>query len=454
MEQFNIFQIPNNDFKNMMNLNGAEVFVNGSRKYALISNNSAVKEFNDKYISTDFNMNRGDIVFYDSKYWMLTTQVGTPRYESYKANMRMIEHEVFFNLSSMNTPPDDFILKTPAIVQQTTDFGLEYTRTAEIISVHSEIHVFVQDNAKTRNLLKISNTSSGSIIFGDRVYKIIGVSTVNKGVLDVTCNFDGKANVTDRESGVYQTPANLEDVTDTTMFGLERDFVLNEYQSQVTPLTHTITNASANANGSIVLTWKAEANRNEYVGFEGYEVRLLKDNVEYMAQHLGENIFSHTFNVPEGNYIAEVYSKFSTLKSDESTLPARTESMVVAMDTGTPLPPSTLGTNVGNINTTPTDSEYYQYNGKLHVAWDREANADNYAGFAGYEIVLGWYMIFGGESVQQTIEVGDVTQYEFTNLTPNAMYFVRFRSKFVNEGQTFYASMQESETVSVEEGYI
>lgn len=66
MEKFNIFSRMDNDFKNMLDIAGEVIYHNGKKKIALISNTRYLKEFNDKYISTDFNMKRGDYIYYDT----------------------------------------------------------------------------------------------------------------------------------------------------------------------------------------------------------------------------------------------------------------------------------------------------------------------------------------------------------------------------------------------------
>ncbi|MED5103412.1 hypothetical protein P9858_25160 [Niallia circulans] len=277
MNPFNLFDINRNDFNFMMDMNGKLIFVNGEPKRALISNTRNLKDYNDKYISTDYNMSRGDIVFYDSMYWMLTTQVGTPRYESYKALMRQAEHDIIFNLSFVSSPPQKYLLKCPAIVQQSSDFGAEYSRSTETITVYSEIHVFVQDNAKTRNIIELANDADGRIVFGRRSFEITGVSTANKGVLDITCTLTTKAPTDDYDNSIYNPPANFEQYIDDSMYQLQDGSGGGSGTLQL-PDASVVTNVGTInvtlAFNSYDVTWDIEANKDNYLGFAGYRVRV------------------------------------------------------------------------------------------------------------------------------------------------------------------------------------
>ena len=78
MDKFNIFKLQYNAFNDMMLLAGQEVFVNGAKKYGIITNTDT-REFNDKYLSTNFAMMRGDYIYYNDMYWMIWNQVTVPR---------------------------------------------------------------------------------------------------------------------------------------------------------------------------------------------------------------------------------------------------------------------------------------------------------------------------------------------------------------------------------------
>ncbi|USK36010.1 hypothetical protein LIT25_12435 [Bacillus sp. F19] len=53
--------------------------------------------------------------------------------------------------------------------------------------------------------------------------------------------------------------------------------------------------------------------------------------------------------------------------------------------------------------------------------------------------------------VKTTVEVGDVTTYTFNPVKTGQFYFLLIRAMYVNKGNVFYATMQESPTVATEQ---
>lgn len=317
MNPYNLFSTNRDDFSNLMNINGELIFVNGEPKRALISNKKEMSNLNDKYISTNFNMNRGDIVFWDSKYWIITSQVGAPRYESYKAIIRQVEHDIIFNISFAPNSPQKYLLKCLALVQQTSDFGLEYSRLSETISVQSEIHLFVQDNEKTRHIIQLANSSNGRIIFGRRSFEITGVSTANKGILDITCTLTTKSQNDDYEIEIYNPPINFEYYIDDSMYEIKDGASdgSNELQlPEVSVRTNVGTISIKNSFLSYDVTWSNEINKDNYLGFTGYRVRVYRETLWGAGDLLEEQVVT----IAETNISEHVNGDYGLLVTIES----------------------------------------------------------------------------------------------------------------------------------------
>lgn len=303
MNQFNLFETNKRDFRILLNINGSYIYVNGEPKRGLITNTRYVNEFNDKYISTNNLISRGDIVYHDSIYWIIMTQVGTPRYESYKALMRQAEHDIIFNLSYASNPQPKYLLKCPAIVQQTSDFNMEYSRSVETITVNSEIHVFVQDNEKTRKIIELANKTNGRIVFGRRSFEITGVSTANKGVLDITCTLTTKTEKDDYDNGIFNPPSNFEDYIDNSMYQLHDGSESGSGDLQLPDVSMSTNVGLINVENSFMsfnVTWDVEDTKNKYLGFAGYRVRVYRETMFGEGAMLEEQIVTTEYtNIAE-----------------------------------------------------------------------------------------------------------------------------------------------------------
>ena len=303
MNPYNLFKTNKDDFQFLLDINSSYIYVNGEPKRGLVTNTRYIKEFNDKYISTNYNMSRGDIVYYESLYWIIMTQVGVPRYESYKALMRQAEHDIIFNLSYTSNPQTKYLLKCPAIIQQTSDFNMEYSRTVETITVNSEIHVFIQDNVKTRKVIELTNSINGRIVFGRRSYEITGVSTANKGVLDITCTLTTKIPTDDYDNGIFNPPSNFEDYIDNSMYQLHDGSESGSGDLQLPDESMSTNVGLINVENSFMsfnVTWDVEDTKNKYLGFAGYRVRVYRETMFGEGAMLEEQIVTTEYvNIPE-----------------------------------------------------------------------------------------------------------------------------------------------------------
>ncbi|UUV26394.1 MULTISPECIES: hypothetical protein [Lysinibacillus] len=293
MNPYNLFKTNKDDFQFLLDINSSFIYVNSEPKRGLVTNTRYINEFNDKYISTNYNLSRGDIVYYESLYWIIMTQVGVPRYESYKALMRQAEHDIIFNLSYTSNPQTRYLLKCPAIIQQTSDFNMEYSRTVETITVNSEIHVFIQDNVKTRKVIELTNSINGRIVFGRRSYEITGVSTANKGVLDITCTLTTQTEKDDYDNEIYNPPANFGDYIDDSMYHLQDGSDGGSGELQLPDESISTDVGTINVGKSFMsydVTWNVEVNKNKYIGFAGYRFRVYKETMFGEGTMLEEQI--------------------------------------------------------------------------------------------------------------------------------------------------------------------
>jgi len=454
MEMFNVMKTMSNDFRNLLSMAGKEIYINGEEKYALISNIRTLKEFNDKYISTEFNMQRGDIIFYDNKYWMITTQVGSPRYESYKAQIRQVEHDLIFNLSFLNNPSQKYLLKCPSIVSKTSDFTQEYSRTTGMIMINSEIHVFVQDNEKTRRIIELVNKAYGRILFGKRSYEITGISSVNKGVLDITCNLTTTTTGDDYETGIYNTPANYEQFIDESMYALEgivqgKPLAPNGLQTNVGTITATnIVNQTTSGLGSMTITWVQDASASQYKDFNGYKVTLVKDGSAIATTNVTG--LTATFNdLQAGDYVAEVSILFATYTAGQGSLSQASGTFTIANESVKPLPPTDYNTSVSPVGITAVGETSQDSDGVITYTWTTDANADNYSGFVGYELKL----TNGSYTEQQLVTLDKTaTSYQWTNLS-EGQYAGMIRVKFVNGETTTYGSWMTFDIVTIQDNF-
>lgn len=221
MDKFNIFKTQYNAFNDMLLLAGQEVFVNGEKKHGMITNTDT-REFNDKYLSTDFPLMRGDYIYYNNMYWMIWNQVTVPRAENYKGIMRQAEHDVIFNLYYADVT-SKYLLKCPAIIQRTSDYTTHYQSTVSMVTIDSEIHVFVRDTPSTRRIIKVVGKGDGQIVLGERNYDIIGVSIEKKGYLNVTCRLGIRNDKSDYINNIYWSsntskPSDWESQIDDTFY--------------------------------------------------------------------------------------------------------------------------------------------------------------------------------------------------------------------------------------------
>lgn len=392
MDMFNVFKAPTNAFDELLYINGQQIYHNGKKKNAIITN-PEIKEFNDKYISSDFKLVRGDYIHYDNTYWMVWNQVNVSRADSFKGIMRQAEHDVVFNLYYAGVT-SNYLLKAPAIIQRTSD----YTMRADdmMTTIDSEIHVFVQDTASTRRIVDLMNKSDGQIVLGERNYDIIGVSFEKKGYLDVTCRMGTRNSGTDYKNNIYWNangkPSDWANQFDLSFYeqegqGTTLPVVPDNYQTNVTFSTFNVTEYTSTQAGSFTANWTEEGNKNTYADFKGYKVRLLQNGSELVMNMTNDTSATFT-NLSVGDYVIEVTSRFG---NNNTILPV-TSVTINVVDGDAPI--ATPDTDTTDV----TVKSYNDSNSYGTLVWTPEVDKNAYEDFYGYRVEVYTSSLFGGDT--------------------------------------------------------
>lgn len=382
----NIFDTPNTAFNDMMAVGGQQFYHNGKKRVGIITNPD-IKEFNDKYVSTDYQLVRGDYIYYDSTYWMVWNQVNVARAEAFKGIMRQSEHDVTFNLLYADVS-SNYLLKCPAIISRTSDYTLRADEKMTLID--SEIHVFVQDTALTRKIDGLVGKKDGQIVVGQRNYEITGISYEKKGYLDITCKMGLKNGTTDYQNSVYW---NIDGKRSDWQDNYNLTFYEREGEQMVLPnvpmnyQTSVVLTLSSDAQtASVTARWTQEANKATYANFTGYKVRLLKNGSEIALNMVGTDTLTHSFNALEtGDYVVEVYSIFG---GESITIPT-TQTVAVVGETTPTLTPNDVTTSVKM-------TAYDDSRSTGLLSWEQDENASKFDGYTltGYQVEVWSSMMF------------------------------------------------------------
>lgn len=96
----NLFNIDDeSNFIYMLEAAGRNVTVNNSSApiKALITNSKLETNYDDRYVSTLEGLQRGDLIDYNNKKYMIISEVNDRRYGHYKGVIRHLPHEIVFN---------------------------------------------------------------------------------------------------------------------------------------------------------------------------------------------------------------------------------------------------------------------------------------------------------------------------------------------------------------------
>ncbi|OFD65478.1 hypothetical protein BWGOE4_12390 [Bacillus mycoides] len=351
MDKFNIFKTQYNAFNDMISLAGQEVYVNGEKKHGIITNTDTT-EFNDKYLSTDFVMMRGDYIYYDNMYWMIWNQVTVPRAENYKGIMRQAEQDIIFNLYYAGVT-SKYLLKCPAIIQRTSDYTQHYQSTVSMITLDSEIHVFVRDTPSTRRIIELGGKSDGEIVLGERNYDIIGVSIEKKGYLNITCRLGIRNDKSDYVNNIYWSSGTSKP---------------SDWASQIDDTFYQRGSIQPESTGTVTVKHVNESN------VEIATSDLLTGNVG--------SIYTTSAKIIDG------YTLKTTPANASGTYIEGNVDVVYVYKKDVAPPTSNLPTG-----TEPTEIKMESYDdsssGKGLITWTEELKKNNWDGFSGYRIQVG-----------------------------------------------------------------
>lgn len=100
MDQFNLFDqsVVVQDFESILFYMGQQVNINGQPQRVLITNTNLNTDYDDRKITAQVPLQRGDIVEFNGNRYMVISQVNDKRYEKYKAIIRRLTHSIIFNL--------------------------------------------------------------------------------------------------------------------------------------------------------------------------------------------------------------------------------------------------------------------------------------------------------------------------------------------------------------------
>lgn len=183
-----------NDFTYIMNEVGSQVLINGQSTQALITNTklNIHVDYDDRYISTTTELERGQIVHYNNGKWIVLTETEAPRHHKYKAIMRHLTHTFEILIGEVEGEIIDYDRFGRPIYGESTPIYLEVNAFAEqrkimattgaIRVVEGEILFTISDNEENRQL-EMNNTLS----FGGSNYRIYAIDQTQKGLLILNC---------------------------------------------------------------------------------------------------------------------------------------------------------------------------------------------------------------------------------------------------------------------------
>lgn len=219
MKQFNMFNSPDHDFDNFMNIRNDYAYINKQRVPVFITTSPEFKNTSYRFISTKTPIKMGDLVFYQDRYWMIISQADVKRHENYRGKMQLIEHDIYFNLKQIENSiriPLKYLIKVPALVEFTSDATIIQSVNAPMELLDGELHIKIQDNAVTKLIAEMRG-SRGRIIFGKIAWEIIHASWAEKGVFDLTCRVGLIEDDDDLDNGVAGMSYNPE-LVDMSMY--------------------------------------------------------------------------------------------------------------------------------------------------------------------------------------------------------------------------------------------
>lgn len=191
------------DYQYLLDSMGKDVTVNGAATptRVIITNSNINSNFDDKYVSALSPLNRGDLIDYDGRKFMVISEESTKRYNKWKGLMRLLPHRIVINTSCQFSTVDCFI--------STSSLGMS---TDRIISLpDGQIQVYLSSNS-----LRIQLKQTNRFLVEGQPFSIEGIDTFSKpGMVILTCVKGQLLSTDDQVNGIANGLACPVDITNT-----------------------------------------------------------------------------------------------------------------------------------------------------------------------------------------------------------------------------------------------
>ncbi|OLS37930.1 hypothetical protein BTR22_05315 [Alkalihalophilus pseudofirmus] len=182
-----------NDFQHVLDQAGHDITINEEDARAVITNvklNINV-DYDDRYISTLHDIKRGDVIDYNSRKWIILSEVEAMRHHKYKAIMRHLTHNIQVKIGEENEIVDYDRFGRPIygdIVPIYKNIGAYaeqrrmVTTSGLIRAVDGDIMLTVSDNEDAQLI-----EQNHEFDFGGNMFRIYGIDKTQKGLLILNC---------------------------------------------------------------------------------------------------------------------------------------------------------------------------------------------------------------------------------------------------------------------------
>lgn len=167
---FNYFELNNStDFQYLLNSAGMDILINGTSSRALITNTNLTESRDNKKVTTLDNIERGFLIDYDNKKWLIVSEVSGKRYNKYKGIMQRCNNTMTLNVAGI-------LYDVPCIV--TDRASLNTDTTQYITTLDTEIYIMVANDATNSNI-KVNDIYK----IGNLNYQVKNIDDISKSGL-------------------------------------------------------------------------------------------------------------------------------------------------------------------------------------------------------------------------------------------------------------------------------
>lgn len=274
MPKINLFDHSKKPFKSIIDMQQDTAYINGIKKNVVVTNTDMATQ-SEKYILSTEPISRGDIVYYEGRYYLVWQQSQVERYDTYKGMMRLCDYDVIFDLSQLTSNvPEAYLVKAQVLARDTSDATIATIATVAMTEIKAEIHIWLKDNPNTRPLRDLRG-NKGRFLFGGYAWNILHVSRTEKGFLNITARIDlDKAEDKYDDNGILDVTGK-ENFLDTSLYidgttgGGGEEPVNLPPSSLVTDIGMVSYNPTTRQ-----LVWSKPTATTEYTGFVGYNLTV------------------------------------------------------------------------------------------------------------------------------------------------------------------------------------